>query len=103
MFVVIANPAKEASMSAPVIRSVTPSRDTVAPGESFQVVVDAYDPDARVLSITGTATDSTGQTVIAKTSVTVGDPLTFELSSDDDGVTISQDPANPGNFTVTVA
>jgi hypothetical protein len=32
----------------------------------------------------------------------VGDPLTFELTTDDPNVTVTPDAAVPGRFTVTV-
>lgn len=88
-------------MAAPVIRSVAASEATVAPGQSFTVWVDAFDPDARTLVFTATTTDAAGAAATATTTVTVGDPLSYALTADDPAVTVVQDPADPARFTVT--
>ncbi len=89
-------------MATPVIRSVTTTPGTVQPGQSAQVVVDAFDPDAREVVMTAKVTDSGGNVATAVTKLTVGDPITYELTTDDPNVTITPDPSAPGRFTVTV-
>ncbi|SCF42741.1 hypothetical protein GA0070563_112123 [Micromonospora carbonacea] len=90
-------------MAAPIIRSIVASPDTVQPGQAVQVWIDAFDPDARTITLSGSVTDANGATASATTTVTVGDPLTYELTANDPGVTIVEDPSAPGRFTVSVA
>lgn len=89
-------------MATPVIRSLTATLTTLQPGQSSQVTFDAYDPDSRTVTLAGKVTDAGGQASTVTTVLTVGDPITFELTTTDIGVTITQDPANPAKFTVTV-
>ncbi|MEV5819295.1 hypothetical protein AB0L22_08980 [Micromonospora haikouensis] len=90
-------------MAAPIIRSISASPDTVQPGQAVQVWIDAFDPDARTITLSGTVTDANGATATANTILTVGDPLTYELTANEPGVTVVDDPSAPGRFTVTVA
>lgn len=90
-------------MAAPVIRSVTATSTTLQPGQSTVVTIDAFDPDARTIVLTASATDSQSNTTTNNTTtITIGDPLTFALTSDDPSVTITPDPTNPNKFTVQV-
>lgn len=89
-------------MAAPSIRSITPAKTTLMPGESTQVVIDAFDPDARSITLAGKVTDAGGNVSTVSTVLTVGDPITYELTSSDPSVTVTPDPAVPGRFTVTV-
>ncbi|WP_435233379.1 hypothetical protein [Micromonospora aurantiaca (nom. illeg.)] len=89
-------------MAAPVIRSITPTKTNLMPGESTQVVIDAFDADSRSVTLTGAVTDAGGTTSTVSTTLTVGDPITYELTSSDPTVTVTPDPATPGRFTVTV-
>ncbi|MEU0078583.1 hypothetical protein ABZY58_11855 [Micromonospora tulbaghiae] len=89
-------------MATPVIRSVTTTPGSVQPGQAAQVAVDAFDPDAREVVMTAKVTDSAGNAATAVTKLTVGDPLTYELTTDDPGVTITPDSSEPGRFTVSV-
>ncbi|MEU1810936.1 IPT/TIG domain-containing protein [Micromonospora aurantiaca (nom. illeg.)] len=89
-------------MAAPVIRSITASKTTLTPGESTTVTVDAFDPDARTITLSGRVVDAGGNVSSVTTELTVGDPITYELTSSDESVTVVADPANPGRFTVTV-
>ncbi|MEU3452196.1 hypothetical protein ABZ671_00935 [Micromonospora sp. NPDC006766] len=88
-------------MSVPIIRSVTAYPDTVQRGQAAQVTIDAVDPDARVVTLTGRVKDPAGHEATAVTVLTVGSgPLTYELTTDDPAVKIVADPAAPGQFTV---
>lgn len=89
-------------MAAPVIRSVTATPNVLQPGQSAQVLVDAFDPDARTVSMTAKVIDAAGNESTAVTTLTVGDPMTFELTSSDPSVTVTPDSSAPGRFTVTV-
>ncbi|MEU4367567.1 hypothetical protein [Micromonospora chersina] len=89
-------------MAAPVIRSITATKTTLTPGESTAVTIDAFDPDARTVTLSGRVVDAGGHVSTVTTELTVGDPITYELTSSDPSVTVTQDPANPGKFTVTV-
>lgn len=89
-------------MATPIIRSINANPDTLQPGQSTQVVIDAFDPDARTVTLSGSVTDAAGNTASAITTLTVGDPLTYTLTSSDAGVTIAADPNSPGRYTVTV-
>lgn len=89
------------NMAAPVIRSITATKATVKPGEAFTVVVDAFDPDSRAVTVTTTVTDSGGSKGTASAVVQVGDPVTIALASDDPAVRVVADPLKPGTFTVT--
>lgn len=90
-------------MAAPVIRSLTATPGTVNPGQSAQAVFDAYDPDARTVTLNGSVSDAAGNTSSVTTTLTVGDPLTYTLTTTDPNVTVVQDPNNPARFTVTPA
>lgn len=90
-------------MATPIIRSLIASPATVQPGQTSQATFDAYDPDARVITLSGQVTDAGGHVSQVTTTLTVGDPLTYALTSTDPGVTITQDPANPARFSVAVA
>ena len=89
-------------MAAPVIRSITATRSTLTPGESTTVTVDAFDPDARTVTLSGRVVDAGGHVSTVSTELTVGDPISYELTSTDPTVTVVADPANPSKFTVTV-
>ncbi|WP_405112254.1 hypothetical protein OG559_03295 [Micromonospora sp. NBC_01405] len=89
-------------MANPVIRSITATPSTLQPGQTAQVVIDAYDPDARTVTVTGKVTDVAGHVATATTTLTVGDPLKFELTTTDPAVTIVVDPAASGRFSVRV-
>ncbi|MFI5833225.1 hypothetical protein ACIA5A_06060 [Micromonospora sp. NPDC051300] len=89
-------------MANPVIRSITATKTTLQPGESTQVTVDAFDPDARTVTLAGRVTDTGGSVSTVTTTLTVGDPILIELTSTDPTVTVTPDPAAPGRFTVTV-
>ncbi|MFI7072037.1 hypothetical protein [Micromonospora sediminicola] len=89
-------------MAAPSIRSITAAKTTLQPGESTVVTIDAFDPDARTITLNGRVTDAGGHVSTVTTQLTVGDPITFELTTDDETVAVVADPANPGRFTVTV-
>ena len=90
-------------MATPIIRSLAASPDTVQPGQAVQVYIDAFDPDARSVILTGRVTDANGAAATATTTLSVGDPLRYELTSEDPGVRVLPDPSTPGGFTVTVA
>ena len=89
-------------MADPIIRSVTTTASVLLPGQSAGVLVDAVDPDAQSVTVTARVVDSGGRLATAVTTVTVGDPLTYELTSSDPAVTIAVDPSAPGRFTVTL-
>lgn len=89
-------------MAAPVIRSVTATPDILQPGQSAQVVIDAFDPDARTVTVHARVTDAAGGEATATTTLTVGDPLRYTLTSSDPTVTIVADPSTPGRFAVQV-
>ncbi|WP_422744339.1 hypothetical protein ACN27B_08685 [Micromonospora sp. WMMD754] len=89
-------------MAAPIIRSITAAKSTLQPGESTLVTVDAFDPDARTVTLSGAVTDAGGTVSTVSTTLTVGDPISYELTSSDPAVTIVADPQMPGRFTVTV-
>ncbi|MEU8371236.1 hypothetical protein [Micromonospora tulbaghiae] len=89
-------------MAAPSIRSITAAKSTLQPGESTVVTIDAFDPDARTITLNGRVVDGDGNVSTVTTQLTVGDPITFELTSNDQTVAIVADPANPGRFSVTV-
>lgn len=90
-------------MAAPVIRSLTVNPTTVNPGQSATATFDAYDPDARIVTLNGQVTDAEGTVSTVTTTLTVGDPLTYTLTTTDTGVTITQDPQNPARFNIVVA
>lgn len=89
-------------MAAPIIDSVTAfPAGPYNPGQSFTVTVVAHDPDARTVTLNATATDAEGNvSAVSTTTVSVADPLTFQLTASDPGVTIT--PGTAGVFTVTV-
>lgn len=90
-------------MSKPVIRGVTVDPRTVAPGGQATVTIDAFDPDSRTVTCSAEVTDSAGNTATATTNLTVGDPLTYSLTTDDPGIeSITQDPQQPNLFHVAV-
>lgn len=89
-------------MAAPIIRSVVATPSSLLPGQSATVVIDAYDPDARSVRISGSVVDVHGSRAEAVTVLTVGDPLTYELTCDDPSAQISQDPQDPSRFAVQV-
>lgn len=89
-------------MATPIIRSMTATPATLQPGQSARVDLDAYDPDARQVTLSGTVKDAAGHAATATTVLTVGDPLTYQLTCDDPTVTVTPDPAVPGRFSVTV-
>ncbi|MFF0823056.1 hypothetical protein ACFYUR_22065 [Micromonospora haikouensis] len=89
-------------MAVPIIRSLTATPDALQPGQAAQVVVDAFDPDARTVTVQARVADAAGGEATATTVLTVGDPLRFELTCDDPSVTIVPDPTVPGRFSVRV-
>lgn len=86
----------------PVIRSVTVTPNTVQPGGTATVTIDAYDPDSRSVTFEGSVTDSNGNVTHASTTLTVGDPLTYSLTCGDPSVGITQDPTLKNTFHITV-
>ncbi|MBM0228045.1 MULTISPECIES: hypothetical protein [Micromonospora] len=89
-------------MAAPVIRSVTVSPAVLLPGQSTTVVVDAYHPDSRVLTLSGRVSDPTGAAWDTPVRVDLGVPLTWQLTTTAAGVTITPSGTDPARFTVTV-
>lgn len=92
-------------MAAPIIDRITVSPETIAPGGSAQVVIQAHDPDEKVLSFEAEAFDSAGNpSGRVKGQVLVADPLTYELTvPDGSGLTVKQSATEPHVFIVTAA
>lgn len=86
----------------PVIRTLTVSPSTIKPGETATVTVDAFDPDSRTVTATAEVADAAGNIATATTLLTVGDPLEFQLATDDPTVTVVADPQRPGVFHLSV-
>lgn len=86
----------------PVIRTLTITPATVQPGQSATVTVDAIDPDAKTVTATAKVSDAAGNEATATTILTVGDPLTYDVKTDDPTVVVVPDPQKPGVFHLTV-
>lgn len=89
-------------MATPIIRSITVDSPDVQPGQSTAVTIDAFDPDARTITLAGTVRDAAGTESTVTTTLRVGDPLTYSLTADNPAVTVIADPQVPGKFLVTV-
>lgn len=88
-------------MAAPQITSID-APSTVAPGETFDVKVNASDPDSQSARVQTQVTDSQGNTATLDATISIQDPLTYALSDPDAvGWTITQDAADPSLFHVT--
>lgn len=86
-------------MAAPIIDSVTVTPDPVPEGESAIVRIAAHDPDATVVNVTGTATDSTGASSPFSGQFSRSDPLTYEAAVDVGH--LMQDQTDPSVFVWT--
>jgi len=88
----------------PVISNVTvvyPGTQTSAlPGDQVRITVDATDADNYTVSGHVTVTDAKGGSASATFAVVVADALTYTATADQG--TISQDPAHPNEFVLTV-
>ena len=80
-------------MAAPIIQTISITPDPVPVGQQATIIIDAYDPDASVVSADVIVTDSQGNQQIGSGSFTVSDPLTFQVTVNSGSV--SQDAANP--------
>jgi hypothetical protein len=90
-------------VAAPIIRSATLDRAEIEPGGTAVLTVDAIDPDAREIVLSATATDSGSHTsAVTETRLIVGDPITYDVTSNDAGVTVTPVPGRPGQFTISV-
>ncbi len=89
-------------MAAPIITSIDVVPGTISPGGSAVVTINASDPDARVINLTGVATDSGGTPTNQLAILTIQDLLTYVLTADDPAAVIVQRPATPHVFDVTV-
>ena len=91
-------------MGAPVVTTNQLADPIVQPGGSTSWTTVASDPDADTHTITRPVTDSTGNTTVFSSTLTVEDPLTYgEPTSDDPRVTLVVDANDPTLVHVTVA
>jgi len=84
--------ALDLSLSAPA---------TAVHGVPFDVSEVATGAASRLLTFTGTVTDSTNTTVSRSAQTEVTDTLAYALTCDDPTVVIEMDAAVPGLFHVT--
>lgn len=89
-------------MSNPVIRGLSLTPANVKPGESTTAVVDAFDPDSRTVTVKAQVSDSAGNVATLSSILGIGDPLTYEVTTDDPTVTVVVDPQNPAVFHLAV-
>lgn len=90
-------------MSSPVIDSITLDHASYAVGAKITATVVFHDPDAKTWTLTGTATDGSGNKVNATATFAVTDPVTVTLA-DDGGrawTLQSQPGVSPAVFTTT--
>ena len=89
-------------MASPIIDNIEAPTE-VQPGASFQVTITAHDPDAGVLTLRAIAKDAAGHASPQLVSVTITDPLTFDLEDvDGAGLTITPTPGQLGTFDVVM-
>jgi len=92
-------------MAAPVITSIVLNPDTIPPGGTTVVTINAFDPDSTSATLAGTATDVAGNLTAKQVVLKISDPLTYALAEvGGTGLTIVQRPAPQDNvFDVTAS
>lgn len=89
-------------MAAPVIDSVTVDPATVViGGPPVTLTVVAHDPDTRPGVLTVVVSDTDNTQVTQQVTVPVSDPVTIEVSTEDEGLTISR--TSPSTWSVAAA
>jgi hypothetical protein len=88
-------------MATPTINTFRLPQE-VKPGEAFEVVVQATDPDTFVGRLKGIVTDQAGNQTEVEGMVAVKDAIAYELVDVDGvGFTIEPRAGHPGVFDVT--
>jgi len=86
-------------MAEPIIDNITVSPDPVPIGGTATVTILAHDPDQKSYTVSGTATDTSGNDATFTVTINVADPLTYQATVDE-GV-LTQDTAKPNVFRWT--
>jgi hypothetical protein len=90
-------------MAAPVVTAITFTPDPGVPGTTVNAVVSATDPDPVLFTGVGRAIDAAGNpSADLAWTLSVPNPLTYELEADDPAVVITPDPNVEGGFFVTL-
>ena len=87
-------------MANPVIDRVEIIPATIPPGGQARITIFAHDDDNALVRLSGTVTDSQGNSLPISGMVTIGDALTYRMSQPAVG-TIQQDPDQPNVFIYT--
>lgn len=88
-------------MANPIIDSISIVPPTLSPGQTAIITILAHDPDSTTIPLLVSVSDLAGHSVTAAVSLPIGDPLTYSVTIQSGGGTISRDPTRPNVFLYT--